>query len=72
MKMKRMYGAVAQGDAIRQKETPARPWEQPEARGHRNGAPETGDEHLSELGVYLRDKVRAIMAYLGGGNGKHE
>jgi hypothetical protein len=57
MKMKRMYGAVAQGDSIRQKETPVRPWEQPEARNgasHKNGAQEQAAGNLSGL-EWLRD-----------------
>ncbi|HRH93231.1 MAG TPA: hypothetical protein PKV72_01720 [Candidatus Peribacteria bacterium] len=65
--MKRMYGAVAQGNSIRQKETPARPWEQPEARNGRNAATEGVDEHLSDLGKYLKGKLQAVMAYLSSG-----
>lgn len=74
MRMKKIYAGVASGDTIRQKETPARPWEQPEKGKYTNGAHESPDEHLSDLGIFLRDKLQALMTYMRGnnGNGKHE
>jgi hypothetical protein len=55
-------------DAMTKHTMTTRPWEQPEQREKRNAAPEV-DEHLSDLGIYLRDKFRAVMAYFSG-NGK--
>ncbi len=74
MQYKKLYGAVAQGDNARLKETPARPFEHREGRSQRSRASETVESGLSGFGVAMRSVCLALAARMNNrnGNGKTE
>lgn len=70
MPMFRNRHVYAEQDLAAKKTMTTRPWEQPDSRDrakNNESAPEV-DEHLSELGKWLKGKYSALMAYVKGDN----